>query len=124
MENIIFKTKYLTYEISADGRSAAFTTVDGEAILTDAPAAVIAENDRSIIPSVGASLSGDRLTLRFADGKECTVTDLFGNVLDRPAFVGIPEAASGRSAVTLEAENEKPDYRARLTVITLGEILQ
>ena len=29
MDNIIFKTKYLTYEISAGGHSAAFTTADG-----------------------------------------------------------------------------------------------
>lgn len=73
MKNIVFKTKYLTYEISRDGRSAAFTTADGESRLTDAPCAVIAENDRSIIPTVGASLSDDRLTLRFADGTVCVL---------------------------------------------------
>jgi hypothetical protein len=73
MKNIIFKTKYLTYEISADGRCAAFSAADGENRIIDTPAAVIVNNDGGIIPSVEASISEDRLTLRFEDGTVCAL---------------------------------------------------
>lgn len=70
MSSILFKTEYLTYEITADGRNKSFRTPDGEDRLISAPAAVIVSETRETIPSVGASRCGDILSLTFADGTE------------------------------------------------------
>ena len=57
----------------------------------------------------------------YFDGKTCTVTDTFGNVLDRPAFVGMPTMENGRTRISLSSDSKED--RARLTVITEGEPL-
>ena len=59
----------------------------------------------------------------YFDGKECVVTDSFGNVLSRPAFVGVPALAEGESTVRLERKEDAPLSRARLTVLAQGEAL-
>ena len=57
----------------------------------------------------------------YFDGKTCTVSDTFGNVLDRPAFVGMPTMENGRTRISLSSDSKED--RARLTVITEGEPL-
>ncbi len=59
----------------------------------------------------------------FFDGETCTVNDPFGNVLDRPAFVGVPWMESGRCEISLSSDGKTGEDRARLTVITTGETL-
>ena len=71
MEKIVFKTRYLTYEITDVGINKSFTSPDGKNRLIASPAALIVNNDKSEVPSVKASLSGDILSLRFADGTNC-----------------------------------------------------
>ncbi len=68
--SILFKTAYLTYEITEDGKNKAFRTKNGEDRLIPTPAAVILSLDRKEIPSVGASLRGGILSLTFEDGTE------------------------------------------------------
>ena len=70
MAAIAFKTKYLTYEITEDGKNKAFRTANGEDRLIASPAAVITLESREQIPSVGASFDGGILSLSFADGTE------------------------------------------------------
>jgi len=71
VENIVFKTRYLTYEITDVGINKSFTSSDGKNRLIASPAALIVNNDKSEVPSVKASLSGGILSLRFADGTNC-----------------------------------------------------
>ena len=70
MAAIAFKTKYLTYEITADGKNKAFRTANGEDRLIASPAAVITSESREQIPSVGASFEDGILSLTFANGTE------------------------------------------------------
>ena len=72
--------------------------------------------------TVFTSLAAD--TTLYFNGNECIVKDLYGRELSRPAFVGAPTLQSGKCEIALTAKNGTPDYRARLTVIALGEKLQ
>jgi hypothetical protein len=63
-------------------------------------------------------------TTLYFDGKSCTVADLYGRVISTPDFVGMPTAESGKCEITLSADNSPDSYRARLTVITVGDPLQ
>ena len=73
MAAIAFKTKYLTYEITDDGKNKAFRTANGEDRLIASPAAVITSESREQIPSVGASYADGILSLTFADGTEISL---------------------------------------------------
>ncbi len=66
--SIIFKTSYLTYEISDNGINESFRTQNGEERLIKTPTAVITNADRSEIPSVSAGFADGKLTIKFADG--------------------------------------------------------
>ena len=70
MSSILFKTVYLTYEITEDGKNKSFRTKDGEDRLICAPAAVIMTEKREEIPSVSATFHEGILSLTFADGTE------------------------------------------------------
>ena len=59
----------------------------------------------------------------YFDGKECVVTDTFGNVLDRPTFVGSPMLSHGEYEASISSDAGICADRARLTVITEGETL-
>lgn len=73
MAAVVFKTEYLTYEITADGKNKSFRTENGEDRVISSPAAIILSEDRKEIFSVGASFSDGVLTVTFEDG---TVLDL------------------------------------------------
>ena len=66
--SIVLKTEFLTYEISDNGTNISFREANGRERIIPSPAAIITESCGTEIPSVGASLSGDILTLNFADG--------------------------------------------------------
>lgn len=63
-------------------------------------------------------------TSLYFNGKECIVTDLSGKELTRPAFIGTPVISKGKNEIILERAENDTLSRAKLTVITRGEILQ
>ena len=68
MDTIIFRTKYLSYEVTRDGLNKSFVTSDGENRLISGPMAIIVNNDGSKVKSIEATLDGKLLTILFSDG--------------------------------------------------------
>lgn len=71
--SIVFKTNYLSYEISENGTNKSFRTKNGEDRLIPSPVAIITNNDGSKINTVYAELSENLLTLKFADETSLTL---------------------------------------------------
>ena len=58
----------------------------------------------------------------YFDGEMCVVTDALGYEIERPTHIGTPILLSGENEAFLIREGDTS--RARLTVITDGELLQ
>lgn len=67
MNNIIFKTDFIKYEISASGENVFLGFGDKENFINKTPVAFITNNNREIINSVAASFKDGILTVTFAD---------------------------------------------------------
>ena len=59
----------------------------------------------------------------YFDGSSCVLKDIFGNELARPSFVGAPVMENGECEISLSSDAGEGSVRARLTLITAGEVL-
>lgn len=74
MGNIVFKTKYMRYEITEEAQNAGFFSVKtGQNRVLPCPCAVIVREDHSEIPAVSAQREGNLLKLVFEDGTSAQV---------------------------------------------------
>ena len=119
--SVLFKTRYLKYEIFEDGLNKSFAFANSENRIIEGPAAKIIAFDKSEVYSTRASFSGGILSLGFSDGTEaeilCSEHDEYITFtlkhVSREDFLSI-------SFVNILLEDKDSDYQAVMIGMTLS----